>query len=178
VIKSPLDIQINRNYETGQWEHSYPDEILRVRDPNNQLFTLIIPYLFFTEDENVTMEVRPCFYHLSMFTNKVAVIGGDVNISSYARPSELAFILKPSWDELSISFNDPLFYINFITKKNKVKLKRFDCVDSIRRIAEQTIQIKNSRSTTVWPMEKYYSIFNESGHRGKLLKLIKENLLD
>ena len=178
VIKSPLDIQLRNNDDTHQWEWSHPSEIVMVRDPHCKLFTLRVSYLFFTEDEDVKMEVRPCFYHLSEFIAKTALIGGDIHIPSFARATECAFILKPEYNNLKIHFNDPLFYVNFITKGSKVKLKKFDCTHEIRHIAAQTSAIKNSRSIASWPIEKYYSIFNQSGQGKKLLKLIKENLLD
>lgn len=178
VIKSPIEVDLEINDE-NQYRSTLLDynlnSYINVFDLDQRLISFGISYLFFSE-QDVTLQLRPCYYHDNNFINDTDVVGGDVNISKWFRPTDCAFFMKNNY--VRLNYHDPAFYINFHTADDSIiKLQKFHVTEEIQQIAKSAVDTKNCKGQNVWPLKKYYKTFLQSGYNKRLVKLIKNNLI-
>jgi hypothetical protein len=177
VITSPMDIDIT--WQNGKI--SVPKEMssyVQIRDDNSGFLSLtFIKYIFFTEEENLTMRVRNAFFTNNDFTKKCNIIEGEFNIGQWFRAIDLAFYFKEP-GTVSIKKGDPLLYIEFQAKEN-IKMKKYMFTTELSQINQYCLQAKNYNK---FPIANYfnllYTMFNKSKVKTQILKHIKNNLVD
>lgn len=182
VIRAPYDVEFGWDQSSQSWKTNWNDERVNnfvVRHPQYQVFSLAIGYIFVSDDENTTMEVRPATYSNSEFIQKTAFISGDLNIGKYLRATDCAFILRPEHQHLRINIGDPLFYVTFKSKKDtKINLNKFYITNEISDLVSEVDAMKRNKSFVAFKLQDYYNMYVQGGYRKRALKLIKQNLLD
>lgn len=141
---------------------------------NMQRVSYDFSWIFFCE-EDLTLELMPPFLHKTVDRSGGVVSAGSFNISKWFRPVNPDYLIWEDSKEISVKKGDPAFYLRFLTDK-KVILKQFDFNQELYSVVDQILQHKNFFSRE--PLETLYNRFTRSNKHKKVLKLIKDNLLE
>jgi len=131
-------------------------------------------WLFFSE-ESLKIKATPAYLHNTSDSKTGFVASGVFNISNWFRPVRLSYILWEGNNSISVTEGEPALYIEFLTDK-QVVLKHFEATDELLDISNQVV--KSSEFLKVKPLSYRYERFIESNRHKRILKLIKENLLE
>ena len=131
-------------------------------------------WIFFAE-ESLKTKFTNAYMHKTEASKGGYLTSGSYDIGKWFRPLHLTYHLWENNNTLNIKENEPTYYIEFDTDK-KVILKQFEIVEEIFQIAHQAVGF------TKWvpnkSLKERYEVFIKSKRNKRLLKLIKENLLD
>lgn len=159
IIKSELDI----------WRHR--ESPLK----NRYALEYDFGWLFFS-DESLQIKVVPPYFHNTSASKTAFLSSGSFDIGKWFRRITMAYILWENETTLTFTKNDPAMYIEFVTDK-KVILKQFECTEEITSIGTQTA-MASSLFMADRSLNYRYSKFIQSNRHKRILKLIKDNLLD
>jgi hypothetical protein len=175
MIKSPIDIDITYD---GNKITSTDDSQLLIRDHKSGFMSLqFIKYIFFTEEDNLTMRIRNPHYNITDFTRKCSIIEGQFNIGQWFRGLDCAFYFRDP-GTLTIRKGDPLFYVEFQTE-SRIKFQKFYFTTELAQIQQYCLQSKKYNNfPLVDYLESIYLLFRKSKMKSQLLKNIKNNLLN
>jgi hypothetical protein len=132
-------------------------------------------WLFFSE-ESLKIKITPPYFHNTSANKGGFLASGTFDISKWFRPVNLTYILWENQNNLTVTEGEPAIYIEFLTDK-KVILKQFECIEEITSISNQTVDVSNLAMNKKSLEYRYERFFKTNRHK-KILKLIKENLLD
>jgi hypothetical protein len=130
--------------------------------------------LFFSETP-VTLATYPAFMHRSEVQAKLCYVPAAFDISRWLRPLQGTFEVNQETPGVRIREDDPLYYVKFETTE-KVRLRRFQAAPELHDIAHGCVHYKLFRQRS--SLERVYSAFTQARLQKRVLKLIKENLLD
>ena len=130
-------------------------------------------WLFFSEDD-VSIQLTPPYYHNTLASQYGTILSGEFNISKWFRPIVPTFSLWDGVGSLSISKNDPLAYVKFISEK-KVILIEFKETEKIKKIMQECVMLKDKFPNL--PLSESYNKFLLSNKNKELIKEIKNNLI-
>jgi len=130
--------------------------------------------LFFCE-QPVTLATYPAYLHRSSVQTQLVYLPGAYDISRWLRPLQGTYEVPESTQSLKIQQDDPLYYVKFETTE-KVKLKRFQMVSELHAITHGCVHYKLFRPRS--SLERVYAAFTQSKQNKRVLKLIKDNLLE
>lgn len=131
-------------------------------------------WLFFSE-ESVVMKQTPPYLHNSSERSSATLAAGAYDISKWFRPLNASYIFWEGQTSLTVTAGEPVFYIDFQTDR-KVILKHFEVTPEIHQLASETAFHKQ-----LFPKESFdvlYSRFTKSHRDKRVIKLIKDNLLE
>jgi hypothetical protein len=131
-------------------------------------------WLFFSE-ESVQVRVTPAYLHNTSDQKTGFIAAGSYDISKWFRAINLNYILWEGQDTLEITKDEPAFYFEFLTDK-KIVLKQFEPTPEIVSMGRQCVDYKFFFPFV--PLKSLYEKFIGTNRHKRLLKLIKENLLD
>lgn len=131
-------------------------------------------WAFFSE-ESVELQVTPPYMHNTFDKNNGMIASGSMDISKWFRPINLSYILWEGENSLTVKKGDPAIYFQFLTDK-KIILKQFECTPEILSMSRQVVF--SSLFLHLEPLKNRYPHFLKNNRHKRLLKLIKENLLD
>lgn len=138
---------------------------------NSFLFTITLPYVFFSE-EDIEMTMTSPFFSNSKHLQYASIVPGTFNISKWFRNVNFEFNV---WNnEFKIDEGEDMIYFNF-NCKNNIELIRFDLNEDLRKIINVCAQ--SSSWEKFVPLAKRYKRFKQSRLNKKVLKLIKKNLI-
>jgi hypothetical protein len=129
---------------------------------------------FFCEEP---LEMRVSSPYLHNTSDKVSghVAVGQFDIGKWFRGANPCYILWEGKDELELKKDEPLLYFEFMTDK-KVILKQYDATQEIVNMANEVGSITNY--VKLESLSALYERFAISNRRSKILKLIKDNVLE
>jgi hypothetical protein len=173
VIKSPFDVNAkiidNVVYEKNQ--------LVSLRKPTYENIHSIeydFSWIFFSE-ESVEIVQTPPYMHNTSISKYGIVPSGSFDISKWLRPINATLHLHKDVDEFKINKDEPLFYLDFKTKK-KVVLKQFDLTLDLHNLANASGELK--QFFPFEPLETLYNRFTRSNRHKKVMQEIRKNLLD
>ena len=177
AIKCPFDIKMKYQDSDG-WhvESGIGPDIVRGRSHSARTASIMASYIFVCE-QPLQMEVRQATYHLNEFTNNTILYGAKVDIGRYFRGTECAFHVRNNCNNLTVNYNDTLYYITFETTE-PVRLVKFEATQEIITYSEYTLKARNCTSGKRRKLEHYYNMYVKSLYHKKIIKLVKENILD
>ena len=181
AISSPINLKIDWDGDhissIGRNQEFF-DRTFLVRNVNSGFFSLKIGnYAFFTEEPYLLMKQKTAVYSANDFIKKAGIFEGIYDIGQWFRPLDLAVYFKEP-GIINIDKEDILYYIEFFTEK-KIVFKKFVFTSEIEYTAQSCISIKSEIN---FPIKTYlknlYLLFNQSKIKSRILKNIKENLLE
>lgn len=131
-------------------------------------------WIFFSE-EDLEISMSPPFMHKTTDRDYGYIPAGKFNIAKWFRPLNLTYQLWGGVNKIEVKKDEPAMYLNFYTDK-KVILKRFNLSEELYQIGIECSELK--RSLPRMHLEMMYEAFTKSSRNKKILKLIKDNLLD
>jgi hypothetical protein len=179
VIKYPFDYQIGwngRDITSNMYDQVFFNKAVIIRDPEAGYFSLLHPTMvFYTDSEDLEMEILPAYFHKNELTTNGFLIPGTFNIGKHLpRKLEAPYKLA-SKVEINIQNNDALYYIKFKTKE-KIEFKKFimtknitDIVDGYLSLSGKTIKIRS--------LQWWYDLISRNRLKKYFIKEIKKNLL-
>jgi hypothetical protein len=171
-------------FYSDQKDDAFWKTFVNVRDKNTGLVSFYFPmFIFFTEEESLIMEYKHPIYANNSFSKNVQLVEGRYDIGKWFRNLDLAFFIKEKDRKVEIDYEDPIAYVKFLTEK-KITLKKFYISDELSKIRNEMLNsrgivVGNLKSKSVLKgMLKYYYTFKHSQYKSKILKEIKNNLLE
>jgi hypothetical protein len=129
--------------------------------------------LLFAEHE-LTVATYPAFMHRSEVQAKLCYVPGAYDISRWLRPLQGTYEVPADTQSIRIRQEDPLYYLKFETA-DRIRFRRFQMVDELQQIAHGCVHYKLFRQHST--LDRVYHSFTQANLHGRVLKLIKENLL-
>jgi hypothetical protein len=179
TFKSPLayELDIGKDIKSHMYNQKVFNNFFHVRYSNPFLISLYLPIVFYSED---MLEISQCnaFFHDNEFVNNVNVIQGRYNISKWFRYLDLSFLVKRNKTKIVFDIGDVLYYIKFHTNE-KINLQYFNTTREIFALSKACTQIKffSHLKKPFHGLKYYYSMFEQSLIKKRILKEIKNNLV-
>lgn len=180
MITNPFDIDVkvndmgqiinNGNQELNDLFSNRPKQLENRKNLNYEY------YYFFYSEESLEIETMSPFMHDSDFTKNAFVVPGTFNISKWFRPLNPEIQFLKSHDNRVVSHKgDPLMYIRFKTDR-PIILKQFFMPRELMDISESIVSYKKYEKNKTFAY--LYNLFSNSGLPNRILRLIKDNLVD
>jgi len=141
---------------------------------NHYTADLDFGWLFFAE-ESLKIKVTPAYFHNTSDSKTGFIASGVFDIGRWFRPVKLTYILWEKNNSISITKDEPIFYIEFLTDK-KIVFKHFEATNELSSISDQVVA--SSNFLRFQPLSYRYNRFIKSNRHKRILKLIKDNLLE
>jgi len=142
---------------------------------NKLQITLSLSWIFFCE-ESLKVEITPPYFSEADHLRYGSVVPGTFDIGKWFRPYLAEFVLKENTKELVVKNDEPIIFVRFMTDKNIV-LKRFVMDEKLKRI-ERSCAASGNIFGRGFSLESRYNIFTKTNTNNKILKLIKDNVID
>lgn len=169
-----LDITLSINGVETNYDHDIANYLVNIRDINLKFFSLGINLVFFSESD-LDMELLPPYLEDNDFINKAVSVPGKFNIGKWLRPIDLALVLKGNHNRLKAKRGDVFNYLRF---NKPVKFVQFDYTQELSDIQKDILRSKMILGSKSPALNYYYSLFKNSKYRHKILRLIKQNVLE
>ena len=130
--------------------------------------------LFFSE-KPVTSFTYPAFMHRSEVQTKLCYVPAAYDISKWLRPLQGTYEVTAAIQSVRIQQDDPLYYVKFDIPE-KIRLRRFQMTSELSGITHGCVHYKLFRPRS--SLERVYASFTQAKLHKRVLKLIKENLLE
>lgn len=173
VVKSPFDVDAKIT-EFGVTE---PNALVNLRTPTYQNAYSIdydFHWVFFSE-ESVEIVQTPPYMHQTKASAYGIQASGSYDISQWFRSINATYNLYPGVDEFMVDKDEPIFYVDFRTKK-RVVLKQFDLTSDLYNLAFAAAELK--QFFPFESLETLYNRFTRSNRHKKVMQEIHKNLLD
>lgn len=168
-----LDVNLSNGVETN-YDPDVTNYLIKMRDFDRKFFSIGINLVFFS-DSDIEMELSPPYLEDNDFINKAVSVPGKFNIGKWLRPIDLALVMKGQHTRLRAKRDDVFNYIKF---NKPVKFVQFDYTQEISDIQKDILRSKMILGNKSPVLNYYYSLFKNSKYKNKILKLIKENILE
>ena len=127
---------------------------------------------FFCEEDLWIEQLHPT-YEDTEFSRNTMVFPGSYNIAKWFRPLQSSFICLE--DKVRVNQGDGMYYFKFLTNE-QIKLVEFDFTQEIANIAFSSTSYKVLVSFL--KLDKLYDLFSRKKAPKKLIKLIKQNIIE
>ena len=161
---------------TSDYNQKFFDDHVSIRSIEKKFFSFQMRYLFFTEEDSLSMSTyqHPVFED-NEITKRCMIIPGNFDIGKYFRNTEFAFILKKEFDDFIVNNEDVIYYLQFHTKE-KINFKQFRMTKELREIMQEFRFANNfNKNNKYAKIDLWYNKFKGKKY---ILNKIKENLLD
>jgi hypothetical protein len=138
------------------------------------IFFFSLQYILFCE-EDVDVSFTGPYFHKAEYSKYGSIVPGEFNVGSWFRPYVFEMQTWSNSGEIHLKEDEPLFYAEIKTSK-KVVLKQFNLSDKL--IGYATECIKSPMIFPKLPLVERYTKFKNVSLNTKILKEIKDNLID
>jgi hypothetical protein len=180
VVKSVVDANVGikpEGFVPLDEQSKLTGQLFSYMHPTRKGFRTILfdhRMLLFSEHPLI-MSTYPAYMHRSEVQTKLCYVPAAYDISKWLRPLQGTFEIPETTPSIKIQDNDPLYYIKLGTTE-KVNLRRFQMVPEIQAITHGCVHYKLFRPKS--SLERVYSAFTQAKLQKRVLKLVKENVLD
>jgi len=180
VISAPLSASANLS---GNFDNSFINSSDGVW--NNRVGSMSGTYsidydfswIFFAEEPVVIRQTPPYFHNTSSSLHGY-VTSGSFDIDKWFRPINVTFNLWDGVNTINVTKDEPLFYVEFETKDGRpVVLKQFELTQELYDYCYQAT-VLTKPVLPLASLDNLYSRFKNSNRDKKILKIIKDNLLN
>tara|TARA_R110000868_G_C10686952_1_gene747962 strand:+ start:52 stop:792 length:741 start_codon:yes stop_codon:yes gene_type:complete len=181
AIASPAGVRIKwdgSNISTPEHDQEFFDKWFFARDTSTGFLSFnLCKYMFFTEEPSLIIKQKSAVYTNNDFTKKIGIIEGSFDIGQWVRALDIGLYFKEP-EIVNINIDDVLYYLEFITDK-RIIFKKFYYTPALKEMYETCVSVRN---TNKFPIKTYfedmYLLFNQSKMKKRILKEIKDNLLE
>lgn len=131
-------------------------------------------WLFFCE-EPLMMELTPPYMHQTSVAKSGFLTAGGFDISKWYRIATMTYQLWEGVDSMELTAGEAMAYIHFKTDK-RVVLHQYEITPELNEVALSTVKLKEVIPNL--SLDNIYNRFTSTNRHKKVLRLIKENLLD
>jgi hypothetical protein len=131
-------------------------------------------YFLFCE-ETLEVSITPPYMHENSQSQEGFISAIKFDISKWFRPFVFIYQLWPNKTKLTFKAGEPIAYLHFNTDK-KVIFKQFKLTEEILNVSNACLEHK--KFVPFEPMNKLYERFTGTNLYTRLLKEIKNNLID
>ena len=180
VVRSALGAAVkisNDGFAPADSKSELTAQLFSYMHPTRRGFRTILfdhRMLFFAESP-VTLATYPAFMHRTEVQTKLTYIPAAYDAARWLRPIQGTYEVPETEKLLKINEGDPLYYVKFETNE-KVRLRRFQMTPEIQGVAHGCVHYKLFRPKS--SLDRVYQAFSESKLEDRVLKLIKDNLLE
>ncbi len=180
IVRSTLDVHVGIRPEgfTALDEHSkLTGQLFSYLHSTRKTYRSILfdhRMLFFSE-KSVQLSTYPAYMHRTEVQSKLCYVPAAYDISKWLRPLQGTYEVPEAEQSIRINEDDPLYYVKFDTTE-KVRLRRFQVVPELLAVTHGCVHYKLFRPKS--SLDKVYAAFTQAKLQKRVLKLIKENLLD
>lgn len=157
---------------------SYDIEVNVARDATlttGPTLVFALQYIFFSEEPLMATFSAP-YFQKTQYLQYGTAIPGRFDIGQWFRPYHFEVQMWSNSGKFSIEEDEPLFYVHFETDR-PIVLKRFMYDKKLHDAAVACVDSTNLFGRGLSLMSRYYK-FNNTGMKKKVLKMIKNNLID
>ena len=130
--------------------------------------------MFFSE-EPLDLTITPPYMHKTKQAQQGFISAVSFDISSWFRPYVLIYQLWEGVDTITIEEDEPIAYLKFNTEK-KVVFKPFKLTLELESQTNACLDHKHTKPHQ--SMEELYDRFHRTGMHKRVLKEIKENVIN
>lgn len=170
-----LKIIENSQVVSNIYDQEFFNSHVVIRSAEDKCLSFAQTFLFFTEENilKLSVGIQP-FFEENLISERCMVIPGTYDIGKWFRPLDFAFYLKKDYDCFEIKENDIFQYIKFHTDK-KIVFKQFYMDEFLDRQYLAVGNAKSNRNDNFRKLKSYYDMFK---HKDKVIRAIKNNLID
>jgi len=177
VIKAPFSAEIKldskgvirEGQKYGRW---FKERISSLQ--NAYAIDFDLSYMFFSE-EPLDLTITPPYMHKTKQAQQGFISAVSFDISSWFRPYVLIYQLWEGVDTITIEEDEPIAYLKFNTEK-KVVFKPFKLTLELESQTNACLDHKHTKPHQ--SMEELYDRFHRTGMHKRVLKEIKENVIN
>lgn len=178
---SPFEMDLEWNWEDREnyriecpkKGQEFFDDAITFTEFNDKIFQLSCGYILFSE-EPLTITQIPVFGSNCELNNNASLLAGEYDIGRWFRRINAAYFIKKNKGSVFIKNKDPLYFIRF---EKPVKLKRFFMTKELMDLSYLCTNLKVT-TQSVLSLDYSYQKFKELGLRKRILKEIKNNLIE
>jgi hypothetical protein len=180
VIRSTVDAHVGIHPEgfSAQDEHSkLTGQMFSYMHPTRKGYRTILfdhRMLFFSE-RPLTLFTYPAYMHTGEIQSKLCYVPAAYDISKWLRPIQGTYEVREDVDSIRVREDDPLYYVRFDTTE-KVRLRRVQMTPELHGIAHGCVHYKLFRPKS--SLDRVYAAFMQAKLQKRVLKLMRENVLD
>lgn len=178
-LKFPISYELSiedHGVGTNTLDQSFFDNFIFVRDLEQRMISFNVRYIFFTE-EPCDISLQPAYLEDNDLTNKTISLPGMFNAGLWFRTTDYSVIVKQGVTKLNINHGDVYNYLK-VHSTEPVEFVKFDYTAELDQIQREILQSKRFLGNKSPRLSYYYSLFKQSLYKKKILKLIKENILE
>lgn len=176
-LHSPYDYSFKiegSEISTSLYSQEFFNRHVVVRSVKNKLFSFYLPFVFFTEEKSLEMNLRYPYMENNNITQRCSTFEGTIDIGKYFRNLDFTFFIKDPFEEFIINQGEIFEYVKFNTKE-KIIFKKFIPTDKIKMYLDSVSDAKNNQKFSFRSPSFYYDKFSI---KKAVLKEIKNNLVD
>lgn len=178
-LKFPISYDLsfdNSGIGTSTLDQSFFDNFIFVRDLEQRLISFNVRYIFFAE-EPCKISLQPAYLEDNDLTNKTISLPGMFDAGQWFRTTDYSVIVKQDVTQLKINSGDVYNYLKVHTDE-PIEFVKFDYTDELDKIQREILQSKRFLGNKSPKLSYYYSLFKQSLYKKKIIRLIKENILE
>lgn len=164
----------NQKCWSDLYDQTFFDTHVRVRSYNHRSLSFMMRYIFFVEDESLSISVHQPFLEDNIINNTCILYPGQFDIGKWFRNLDFGFRLKKSADKFVINEKDIYAYVKFHTNED-INFIQFRFNKELRDLLNDVHQsTKNQPLNTYRSLEYRYESFSI---KNLVLSEIKKNIL-
>ena len=153
------------------------DNNIFIRSLDEQLISIKQMTSFVTDSPSLKLSVEHPYFEDNEFTSSCYVIPGTMDIGKYYRRLDFAFRIKEDHCRVAFDEGTIVYYLRFHTSE-KINLKQYYMSDRLREYQDVVDEIKMFSTFSPRPLSFFYDIYKKYNLKSKIMKEIKENLID
>jgi hypothetical protein len=159
------------NVFSDAYDQDFFNEHVVIRSIDEQFFSFLQRFIFFTEEKSLEMEILPAFLEETDFSKNCIVLPAKIDIGKWFRNLELPFFIKKEFKSFSIKIGEPIYYIKFNTEE-KINFIPFRYSEKMKYFQKDSTNILHLKYLKT--PKDYYGIFKT---KNLIMKEIKESVL-
>lgn len=161
-------------------DQEFFDNNINIRSVNDQVISLRQMTSFVTDSPSLKLSQEHPYFEDNKFTSSCYVIPGTMDIGKYYRRLDFPFHIKKGHNRFAFDEGDIIYYLRFHTPE-KINLKQYLMNDKLREYHAMVEELKFSSvssPSSPRPLSFFYDIAKKYNLKSKIMKEIKENLVN
>lgn len=176
-LEKRVDVRGIEVYASDMHNQEFFDNNVHIRSIEEQILSIIQMTSFITDSPSLKMSIEHPYFEDNKFTSSCYVIPGVMDIGKYYRRLDFAFHIKEGHSKCAFDEGDIIYYLRFHTPE-KIHFKQYFMTDKLREYHDMVEELKVYSISTPRPLSFFYDIAKKYKLKSRILKEIKENLVN